>query len=60
MKNNTKRIKIQPKAVLRKWDRINVPEIRLSGKWLEEIGFHYNRHVRIDYEKNKITIRPDL
>ncbi len=59
MKNKIKRIKIQPKCITRKYDEIFVPEIRMCGKWLKEIGFLSNRHIIIDYRKNKITIRLD-
>jgi toxic protein SymE len=59
MKNNIKRIKIQPKYISRTWDQIRVPEIRMCGKWLKEIGFDYNRHIIVECKKNKIIITLD-
>jgi hypothetical protein len=33
-----------------------LPEIRLSGKWLEENGFPCGSRVRVVCDQNKITI----
>lgn len=38
------------------------PELRLSGKWLQDIGFNFGQPVIVLIEPNKITltIEPDL
>lgn len=33
-----------------------VPEIRLTGKWLERFGFEFGKFVEVNCEQNKITI----
>lgn len=33
------------------------PRIRLSGFWLDEIGFNYNRLATADYESGQIIIK---
>lgn len=33
------------------------PEIRLCGKWLQNIGFNYNENVTIISQKDRILIR---
>ncbi|WP_294315785.1 SymE family type I addiction module toxin [uncultured Chryseobacterium sp.] len=35
---------------------ITVSEIRLKGKWLEELGFEKGKNVHIKQNKNKLTI----
>ena len=34
-----------------------VPEIRLSGKWLKELGFKQGQSIIITCEEDKITIQ---
>lgn len=36
-----------------------LPEIRLEGRWLEEVGFKEGKRVKIQVEKNKLTITVD-
>lgn len=33
-----------------------VPEIRLEGRWLEELGFKEGDRVQIEQQPNKLTI----
>jgi len=33
-----------------------VPEIRLEGQWLEQLGFKKGNTVKIDQKKNKLII----
>lgn len=51
-----RRIKIQPKYIIRKYDKTIVPEILLKGKWLEEAGFKPGQNVQIEKRKNKLVI----
>jgi toxic protein SymE len=52
----TRKLKIQPKIILRSYDKTIVPEILLKGKWLEEAGFKPGQNVQIEQKKNKLTI----
>ena len=54
-----RRLKIQPKFISRVYDEVFVPEIRFSGKWLQESGFDFDKHILIQQEKNKLTITLD-
>jgi len=55
--NNERKLKIHSKVRYRKWDQITVPEIRLEGKWLDDLGFKEGKQVVIDQKKNKLTIK---
>jgi len=35
-----------------------VPQIRMEGKWLEELGFSAGSSVMVEYEEGSIRIRP--
>lgn len=35
-----------------------VPQLKMEGKWLEDIGFSIGSTVIVEYEKNTIRIRP--
>lgn len=51
-------LKIQPKHVRRSGYSIVVPEIRLCGKWLDEIGFRSEKKILVICEEKKITLIP--
>ncbi len=39
------------------WQRLVMyPEIRLCGKWLQDIGFEHGQTINVRQERNKITI----
>jgi len=53
-----RRIKIQTKYVPRKRDLFfKVPELRISGKWIEKSGISMGSIVEVVLEENTITIR---
>ncbi|HAD95760.1 MAG TPA: hypothetical protein DCG19_00060 [Cryomorphaceae bacterium] len=54
--NQFRKLKIQGKFRTRARDIITVPEIRLEGKWLEELGFEEGKEVRIKQQRNKLII----
>lgn len=54
----SRKIKIQPRFILRKYDKMIVPEILLKGKWLAEIGFVAGQEVKIEIKENQIVITP--
>jgi toxic protein SymE len=54
-----RKLKIQGKFRSRRWDHTTVPEIRLAGRWLEALGFKVGKCVKIQIEKNKLTITVD-
>lgn len=55
-----RQLKIHPKRATRNLNPdIDVSEIRLIGKWLEEYGFKIGITVTLNVEHGKITIVPD-
>jgi toxic protein SymE len=34
-----------------------VPQIRISGKWLEELGFNYGKHIVVTVDRGSLTIQ---
>lgn len=39
------------------WQRsVIFPEIRLCGKWLQDIGFEHGQTINVRQERNRITI----
>jgi toxic protein SymE len=57
MKNKERKLKILPKFFPRSWSGYAVfPEIRLAGKWLQDLGFTCGRFVIITVQDNGITI----
>ncbi len=54
-----RKLKIHSKFRTRRWDNTTIPEIRLEGKWLDELGFKQGQIVIIEQEQNKLTIRLD-
>ncbi|MHA4742475.1 SymE family type I addiction module toxin [Dyadobacter sp. MSC1_007] len=38
------------------WESRYVPEIRLNGKWLEDLGFDYGESILVKCEANRIVI----
>jgi toxic protein SymE len=56
-KEGCKPLKIY-KKYFRRFGYYNIfPEIRLSGKWLQNLGFNCGQKVIIIHEKNRIVIR---
>lgn len=51
-----RKLKVQPKYFSRAYSNVIFPEIRLAGKWLQDIGFVCGKKVVINHEKNKIVI----
>jgi len=51
-----RKLKIQGKFRTRTRDIITVSEIRLEGKWLEELGFEEGKEVRIKQQRDKLII----
>jgi len=53
-----RKLKIHRKFQARTWRDVVVPEIRLEGKWLEELGFNVGEEVQIEMKRNKLIITP--
>jgi toxic protein SymE len=51
-----KKLRIYSKFRRKKWDHVYVPEIRLEGKWLNDLGFKSGKKVQIKMENGKLTI----
>ena len=60
--SKTRKLKIYSKYQSRRWgDGVSIPEIRLEGKWLDELGFKKGRTVITDtiiqnWMRNRNTI----
>ena len=54
--NNLRKLKIYQKHQPREWKYIAVPEIRLEGKWLKDLGFEIGKEIEIKQQQNKLTI----
>jgi toxic protein SymE len=55
----SRKLKIHTKYQARAYGGTTIPEIRLEGKWLDELGFKQGQIVSIEQEKNKLTITID-
>ena len=51
-----RKLKIQQKFRQRAYDITTIPQIRLEGKWLENLGFEIGEEVTVRQQKNKLTI----
>jgi len=51
-------LKIQPIHRLNRWSRSIVPEIKLCGNWLANLGFKAESRVIVHASKELIVIRP--
>ncbi|WP_374759088.1 SymE family type I addiction module toxin [Dyadobacter chenwenxiniae] len=52
-----RQLKIYPKfQQTSKWNSKFVPEIRLCGKWLEDMGFDFGEHITVRLEDSKLII----
>jgi len=51
-----RKLKIYQKFQSRERKNITVPEIRLEGKWLKELGFDIGKEIEIKQQQNKLTI----
>jgi toxic protein SymE len=57
--NRFRKLKIHSKFRTRRCDNTTIPEIRLEGKWLNELGFKQGQIVIVEQEQNKLTITID-
>lgn len=55
----SRKLKVLPRYFSRRWKEVVFPEIRLTGKWLQDVGFICGKKVNVEHEKNKITITLD-
>jgi toxic protein SymE len=53
---NSRKLKIHTKYRSRRFDWVPIPEIRLEGKWLENLGFTQGQTVSVELKQNKLTI----
>ena len=51
-----RKLKIHSKFRPRRWDHTTVPEIRLEGRWLADLGFEEGSEVRVEQERNRLVI----
>lgn len=53
----TRRLTIQPTYYSTYGGYTKIPQIRLQGKWLEELGFSLHKRVKVTTEKNRLIIQ---
>jgi toxic protein SymE len=51
-----RKLKVLPKHYKRQWKDVVFPEIRLAGKWLQDVGFTCGSFVSIAQEENTLII----
>jgi toxic protein SymE len=51
-------LKVQRLIRTTRWDCTKVPEIRLSGAWLEQLGFHYGQQIEVHTMQGKLVLIP--
>lgn len=51
-----RRLRIHSKHRGSSWNTITVPEIRLEGKWLAELGFEVGQYVQVEVSQHKLVI----
>ncbi len=51
-----RKLKVQGKYQTRQYHYVQVPTIRLEGRWLAALGFEKGQRVRVLEEKGRITI----
>jgi len=56
-KSNSRKVKLQCKAVPRSYDYKRVPWLNLSGVWLEKAGFNIGDMIAISVEDKTLTIK---
>jgi toxic protein SymE len=52
-----RKLKVLPKLFTRRWTDVVFPEIRLAGKWLQDLGFTCGGFVTIAQEENTLIIK---
>ena len=52
----SRRLKIHAKYRNLAWGNTTVPQIKLEGRWLEQLGFKEGREVDVEQAQEKITI----
>ncbi len=53
-----KELKIQPKSSPRVYGSKTIPELKLSGLWLESVGFKAGIRVVIEVKDQELIIKP--
>jgi len=56
-KPDVRSLKIQPKRRFNKYSQKDVPEIKLCGDWLKNLGFQLGSRVTVISMKNLLIIR---
>ena len=55
---NHKQVKLQPKYRSLSYGHKIVPELKISGVWLEQLGFKAGDTVRIIMQEHQLIIQP--
>ncbi|MCF2488192.1 SymE family type I addiction module toxin [Dyadobacter sp. CY347] len=58
-KARTRQLKIYSKFQRSsQWNSKFVPEIKLCGKWLKDLGFDHGEHIKVHFEDGKLILEP--
>lgn len=52
-------LKIYRRVKIYRWNSKTIPEIRLQGKWLKDIGFIEGKRIKVKQQKKKLIITLD-
>ena len=56
-KKKVRTMKVQPQHRINQWTHNTVPEIRIRGNWLAQLGFSPHQQVSITTRKKMLIIR---
>ncbi|WP_368350140.1 SymE family type I addiction module toxin [Pectobacterium peruviense] len=45
---------------VRLWNHLSLPQLKLNGKWLEDLGFNTGQSVIVTVERGKLVIETEL
>jgi toxic protein SymE len=51
-----RKLKVYSKYQIRRFGGVDIPEIRLEGKWLEKLGFKQGQMVKVKEQNNRLII----
>ncbi|NIJ51708.1 SymE family type I addiction module toxin [Dyadobacter arcticus] len=58
-KFKSRQLKIYPKYQrTSQWRTKFVPEIKLCGEWLKDLGFDHGEHITVRFEDDRLIIEP--
>lgn len=56
----TRRLTVKKKFHQRKYNVVALPQISITGRWLEELGFNPGDHIIAKVDVNRITLKKSI